>query len=569
MSKKSNFNLKKDDKDELRKKLDELLDTIEFNPENRIHIPKGKLNTILFDYDNKEKCKVLGYKTHNLCKIDLSEISFDNVDLSVDGAKDLSNTNVNIDFSKLHYSLAPGYANLYRVAYAVDFTNVDLSNMNITDHPLDSEYVVFDFAYCNFKNTNIDLNFDGSRGSVRFRSCNFSDNCFELDEKFDVSYTKIENGDTVDFYDCIFTNSKATFKFNRPFENTDIKRGINSFRGCYLELPDRTVYLKTLEELKKDKERTLLSYQEFELRKISKILEIIRTWDSICAQNENPEITYHDNDNGFKLNRESIEKLRFKIHSLISGKRFNRKIKLPNNLFEMILFDTTLDNEGNVCKKIALPGDITNLFDYSDISFEDVSLDCNETATKYDNMVVLNNTAKIDLSKTYEYKNKNQLVANCLFLNGADLLGANMEELTRINSAEFERVSFRDTSIQMNENVNASFVECDLSNVFLGNIQLDLDTKICHFNDKLSFKDCNLGNSGINLVGYNECSKEEYCNVYKDTNFLGCYVNGKLIKSLRENFETKKQVLLDYNKYSKNTINKTLSMVRKQIKDIK
>ncbi len=559
--------LNKTDRDKLRKDLDELLDKVKFDPENRIHIPKGKLNTILFDYDNKEKCKVLGYKTHNLCKIDLSEISFDNVDLSVDGAKDLSNTNVNIDFSKLHYRLAPGYANLYNVAYAVDFTNVDLSIMDILDHPLDSEHVVFDFAYCNFKNTNIDPNFDHIKGSVRFRSCNFSDNCFEIDEKFDVNYTKIENGDKADFYDCIFTNTKATFKLAHSFDSTDIKRSINSFRGCYIEMPEKTVYLKSVEELVKDKERILLSYQAFELRKFSKILEIIRTWNLLCAQNENPEITYNDNDKDFKLNRESIEKLRFKIHNLILGKIFIRKIKLPNNLFEMILFDTTIDNKGNVCKKIALPGDITKLFDYSDISFEDVSLDCNEVATKYDNMVVLNNTAKIDLSKTYEYKNRNQLVANCLFFNGADLQGANMEELTRINSAKFERVSFKDTTIQMNENVNASFIECDLSNVFLGNIQLDLDTKICHFNDNLSFKDCNLRNSDINLVGYNECSNEDYHNVYKDTNYLGCQVNGVEIKSLSDQNETKKQVLLDYSKYSKNTISKTLSMVRKQIRE--
>ena len=74
MGKKYNFNLNKDSKKELREKLDELLDTITFDPNKRIKLPKSTLELIMFDYDSKREYRKVGFHSNNLCKLDLSEL---------------------------------------------------------------------------------------------------------------------------------------------------------------------------------------------------------------------------------------------------------------------------------------------------------------------------------------------------------------------------------------------------------------------------------------------------------------------------------------------------------------
>ena len=555
--------LNKADKIKLRSKLEELLNGIEFDPENRIYIPKGKLEQILFDYDSEHKCKIIGYKTDNLCKLDLSEISFENVDLYLSPINNLSNTNVNIDFSKLHFSLATGYANLYNVASFIDFTNVNLVGMSLAGASVDGEHNVFCFDKCNFTDTHMWSSFDNIKGYVEFRYCDFTGNYLSEPIEDHLSYFEKRN---IRYRDCTFTNTCVTINTHYNFKDTVMCREIEKFRGCYIKSPDKKVpiFIKRKNELEHEKKCILQEYESFEERKIKEIIDAILMWGKYVST-EDGTINISENEK-YKFNKNGIEKLRYQLVVALAGKTFDKKIKLPKKIMEMILFDRTV-RDGNTIKSIALHGDIAKLFDYSEIDFENVSLDCKENVEKNHVVVSLNETANIDFSKTYEYKKDNQLVASYIDLRGVKLESKDMQALTKENIATFTRVNLEDADIQMNEYVNAFFFECNLTDVFLGSIQLDLNSKNCVFNDKLKFVDCNLRNTGVNLVDYESCTSEDFKKVYTDNNYFGCYVNGKLIKSFEDIEETKKDILLKYDKYSTNIINKTLSLVKKQIRE--
>lgn len=131
----------------LRESVRRKLEEIEFNPNRRIKLPKERLEEILFD--GTENDKAFGYFGEGLCKLDLSEVSFDGVSLASSRFIDLSNTNIKIDFRKL----SPDFYNKDWVRICnIDFTNVDLSNSHFEDRN------VCDFYRCSFKNTKISLN---------------------------------------------------------------------------------------------------------------------------------------------------------------------------------------------------------------------------------------------------------------------------------------------------------------------------------------------------------------------------------------------------------------------------
>ena len=132
----------------LRECVQKKLTEVKFKPDKRIKLPKEMLENILFDKTENEK--YFGYFGDGLCKLDLSEISFDNVSFSSQGAIDLSNTNIKIDFRTV---LLSSYQQHDRIILDnVDFTNVDLSDSHL------GEKDICDFSHCSFKNTNLSFN---------------------------------------------------------------------------------------------------------------------------------------------------------------------------------------------------------------------------------------------------------------------------------------------------------------------------------------------------------------------------------------------------------------------------
>ena len=126
-----NKTLSKPEKLFFRECVQKKLTEVKFKPDRRIKLPKEKLEEILFD--GTENNKTFGYFGEGLCKLDLSEISFDNVSFTSQEAIDLSNTNIKIDFRKL----------------SPDFYNKDW--VRICNN-------ICDFYRCSFKNTNLSLN---------------------------------------------------------------------------------------------------------------------------------------------------------------------------------------------------------------------------------------------------------------------------------------------------------------------------------------------------------------------------------------------------------------------------
>jgi len=170
------MNLNKQGREELRKKIEEQLQNV---PEGkRVHIDRELLERLIFEeYDILEttadnsktnKGKVIVWSGDFLKKIDLSEVSFDNVIWNISGAYritpftfidsvvgethkvNLSGTNAKIDFSKSFDALHPFdyYGNSVPVGTKkcvaisdINFANVDLSSSNF-------DYVVFIDSCC-------------------------------------------------------------------------------------------------------------------------------------------------------------------------------------------------------------------------------------------------------------------------------------------------------------------------------------------------------------------------------------------------------------------------------------
>lgn len=156
------MNLNENSKRELRKKIIEL--TKKVSDDKRIQVDKDTLDSLLFITfvnENNLECKVPVWTGKFLRKIDLSEISFENVlfDFSalpkenleeifsvnyldiLYGNKfliDLSRTNAKIDFSKI----------FGRSCYKCNFSHVDLSNSKLKFLQVVSES---DFSYTNIK----------------------------------------------------------------------------------------------------------------------------------------------------------------------------------------------------------------------------------------------------------------------------------------------------------------------------------------------------------------------------------------------------------------------------------
>lgn len=149
----------------------EKLESLVIVDNQRIKFDKELLETLIFDTyktDNGKIVKVPVWTGQFLSKIDLSEVSFDNVswDDSIvsdhfenrdrNYAIDFSNTNAKIDFSKAHWKMhTPKNLN------NCNFMGVDLSSSKIA--------IIDSFYNCNFSYTNIKIR---SRDLIKkFRAC--------------------------------------------------------------------------------------------------------------------------------------------------------------------------------------------------------------------------------------------------------------------------------------------------------------------------------------------------------------------------------------------------------------
>lgn len=208
----------------LREAVAERIKEVKFNPERRIHLPKEKIDELLFDYKDGYKCLVCTIE--GLCKIDLSEADFTNAILQPTKTVDLSNTNVNIVFTELFYR-----GNVLGQTYTiqnVDFSGVDLSNsFGICN---DQWELTFNFENCDLSNTGLKT----KTHSFLFKGCNleglnFNEVKFECKSLRSDRHILMTNGDersyNVGVQDCNLSNTGAIINVTDKTLKKDIQKG--------------------------------------------------------------------------------------------------------------------------------------------------------------------------------------------------------------------------------------------------------------------------------------------------------------------------------------------------------
>lgn len=221
--------LNKKGKDELRQKIEEELKEVPVG--QRVHLDKELLESLLFDTCTEKLNKIWGTNSGKdikvkyivwsgafLSKIDLSEVSFDDVwwyvnydpkNYFIESSEDhyqgidiidLGNTNARIDFSK---SVEGKYSNSPTsiAIFACNFSDVDLSN-NTIDYNLCIDR-------CNFSNTNINMNLNSDH-FIEIYDSDMSGNDFSAYTVDELFFTP--KGDPI-ARNCNLTNTGLKVKF--------------------------------------------------------------------------------------------------------------------------------------------------------------------------------------------------------------------------------------------------------------------------------------------------------------------------------------------------------------------
>ena len=567
-----NYKLNKEGKDALRKQLDEELSKIEFNPEKRIKIPLETLEMLMFDYDKKNKCKKIGFISDNLCKIDLSELSFEDVNFYTPEKKNFYNTNIKINLNEVHRGTKV-VENDWICFKSVSFENVDLSNNDISNFGESHNIYNITFEWCNLANTGLKVcpNNNSLNTNIRFVVCNLKN--VDL-STIEVSFPKMQN-DFVQFASLNnLNNTKLTFITEPKFVKDYFYRSEN-YQGCFIKCGDRVTYVKTKEEKNTQKNNLRRSYNNFAKRRKEKILKIVRE-AAVNRYKFDTPVPFDDSKDKFELNKSDIEELRVDVDKILSEYAYDStaRIKLPNQILEMILFDYHKDEDGVSYKTIAFAKNLNKFksglcqLDLSEVSFEDVSLDFLKGYEKTEHLLNLEEiNANIDLRDTYEYQKYKKVCMRYISFDGTDLSNNNLEELTSANSrAKIRYCYLGKTNLRVTKDTYADFEDSNLFKIDLSGIRIDLGEMKSVPNENLWFNNCDLQDTGIHIYSFGISDKEKFDQVYGNIlSYEGCYVNDKEVMCSSKRYNIKENILAEYQDYEKNTINKTLSLVRNQI----
>ncbi|MBR2712323.1 MAG: hypothetical protein IKE73_01290 [Bacilli bacterium] len=269
--------LNKDGKIELRKRVEAKLNDIEFNPKKRIKFTDpDRLDELLFDYKRDKKgnvYKVIGFCSHNLCKLDLSKItcedlSFNNEDTYVY----LDDTNMPIDFS-LTYEYKKDEQLIVR---HTSFKNVDLSKNDLEKLSSSDDAVI---EHCDLSNTKISIS---GEEYIDFNDCDLSNNIFinldcdsiELDD--DNGLKLVEYFGNIIFKECNMSNTGAKITVDIVMDQ-DVKDRFREYLkegyldGCYLNGKE----VLTIEERISKAIELESKYKKYKANRINETLDII------------------------------------------------------------------------------------------------------------------------------------------------------------------------------------------------------------------------------------------------------------------------------------------------------
>lgn len=276
------------------------------------------------------------------------------------------------------------------------------------------------------------------------------------------------------------------------------------------------------------------------------------------------------------LNTVDKNKLRRMIEEKVVNIPHGKRIKIEKNILEELLFHKEKSNKGILAKFIIWFGDFLTKIDLSEVSFEDVvwdithANDFKSNPYRSVNKIVLNNTnCHIDFSTSYEYKNKireKYSISNCE-LENVNLIGFDIFN-------NIENCNLKNTNIVFSKgNYNKNITNCNLEGNNLFGTTIHLTQLLgCSMEGTLTFS--NIKNTNINIIynykrpsnyyeklktlreletkdGRNDSELRTYNNLkyelreyigldklgkrlgekIKNGELVGCYVNGKYIKS--------------------------------------
>jgi uncharacterized protein YjbI with pentapeptide repeats len=271
--------LNKDGKIELRKRVEAKLNDIDFNPKKRIKIEDPeRLDELLFDYKKDEKgnvYKVIGFCSHNLCKLDLSKITCENLSFNnEDTYVNLDDTNMPIDFS-LTYEYKKDEKLIIR---HTSFKNVDLSNNDFDLEKLSSTNSAV-IEHCDLSNTKISIY---GEEYIEFNDCDLSNNIFinldcdsiELDD--DNGLKLVEYFGNLVFKECNMSNTGAKISVDTVMDQ-DVKDRFREYLkkgyldGCYLNGKE----VLTIEERISKAIELDAEYKKYKANRINETLDLI------------------------------------------------------------------------------------------------------------------------------------------------------------------------------------------------------------------------------------------------------------------------------------------------------
>ncbi len=182
-----------------RERMRRYLASVELNHGERLSYDKDYLEALLFDDENG--MKRIAFKSHDLSKLDLSEVSFEDVsyngedypDLEEGEQIDLSNTNAFIDFSKSYEYKTTG--RVFITSFDFHGTNLSLNNW----HDLTQKCFGF-IKNSNLSGTVTKLTDEGKKVYLKLNHVDLSDNYLE-DISID-SATHISKFPEITFISC-------------------------------------------------------------------------------------------------------------------------------------------------------------------------------------------------------------------------------------------------------------------------------------------------------------------------------------------------------------------------------
>lgn len=301
------------------------------------------------------------------------------------------------------------------------------------------------------------------------------------------------------------------------------------------------------------------------------------------------------------LNRKGRNELRNKVEEELKNVPDEEKIHLSKELLEDLLFETIVFNKKTqqIVKLPVWSGDFLRKIDLSGISFENVSWNLlyvdDFLSSDYDlddkdfdeliqkvkeiqtelksvgkNKIIYSNTnAKIDLKKSFEYINKGKAILNECDFSGTDLSNSDIDDIfsisycnlsnTGLNISSFNRNRFRPIT-------EVNFSGLDLRHITIGLIEL--------FNDEFFDSDCTFKNTGLKITASNEeiesikqdgFGSDLIKDLIESEQFVGCYINDKLIHSKKEQQIIANKNYAEYEKFKQERINSAIAEINDQI----